>query len=128
MACKGSLPKRRRSACVGDLRDRIEVADRAIQEPGFDSPDFGEKFQNRRVRWARINTVSGRTIFDGVGVERVITHEIVLRYEAGITSETWVVLEGCRRLDVLKVEDLEERREWLLLLCSETGVGEAAKA
>lgn len=123
------LAKSHRKLCVGDLSDRVVLQVRTLEEPVFGSPDFGEDFQGKKA-WARVRTLSGKTIFDGVSSRDVeVTHEVGIRYDPCVTSETWVRL-GDRRLDVVRVEDLEERHEWMLLLCVDRGLvsKEASKA
>lgn len=92
--------------------------------------DFDELFKRQEFRWALVRTTAGKVLFDGVGVDRAMTHEIWIRFDPAVDSETWVLLEDGTRLDVLMVEDPEERREFLRLLCSDRGdaTQEAAKA
>lgn len=115
---------------MGDLRDRVKLQNRDITEPAFGSSDFGEDFDLADEVWASVKTLSGRTIFDGVHTDIVVTHRIHVRYDPSVTSETWIQLADGRRLDVVQVEDLEERHEFLELLCTERGkrAKEAAKA
>lgn len=123
------IRKGRRKLCVGDLRDRVQLQGRRLTEPAFGSADFDEAFDPSPEAWASVKTVTGRTIFDGASQQdREITHEVRIRHDPCVTAETWIRLEDGRRLDVVRVEDLEERHEYRVLLCTERGVGEAAKA
>ena len=113
------------------MRDRIRISDRKIEEPDFASTDFMEQFSEKAVqRWARVNTTAGRTVFARIGTDEAVSHEILIRYDRCVDSESWIVLADDTRLRVLDVEDLEERREWMRLLCIDRGdkLLEASKA
>jgi len=117
-----STRKRDRRAQVGPMRDRIRISDREIIEPDFGSADFLEQFKARAIeRWSTVRTTAGRTLFAGVGVDVAITHEIIIRYDEGVSSESWIILQDETRLDVVQVEDLDERNEWMVLLCTDRG-------
>lgn len=105
----------------------ITLQNRDIQAPVFGTPDFDEEFSDIDTVQAIVKTKSGKTFFDGVATERLITHEICIEYVAGVTAETWVEFKG-RRIDVLQVTNCCEKDEVLILTCSERGVGEASKA
>jgi head-tail adaptor len=104
----------------------ITLQNRSITAPVFGTADFDERFSGDIERKAIIKTVKGKTFFDGVSTERLITHEICMEYEAGITAETWILFNG-RRIDVLAVANCCESDKRLILTCSDRGVGEAAK-
>jgi SPP1 family predicted phage head-tail adaptor len=127
----------RRKLCAGDLNRVVRIKDRQIGTPMFDENtglldvDFTENFgvdQDLNI-WVGIKTLSGKTIFNGVGTDQVtLTHELLLYYDATITSESWIVTDDGRLLDVIKTEDFDEQGVYMRLLCVERGVGEAAKA
>lgn len=120
------LKKKKRQYCIGDLRDEIVLQNRSLEPPvnEIDSTDLTEEFTDTLIILSAINTVSGKTYFDGIGTETNITHEIGFRFVEGITAETWILYDE-RRLDILNLQDLDERREWLLAQCVDRG--EAAK-
>lgn len=115
------IHRKKRKLCIGDLKDEIILQNRAITAPVFGSSDFDETFTNIVTVWALINTVSGKTFFDGVNTDINITHEIYIVYDATVTAETWVELKS-RRIDILRVENLEERDEYLKLICTDRGL------
>ncbi len=123
------IQRKKRHVCVGDMNTRIILQDRNIKAPVFGDPDFDETFSNAATVWALVNTVSGKTFFDGVNTDVNITHEIFIRYDATVTAETWVELDN-QRIDILRVEDFEQRSEFMKLICTERGVNtlEATKA
>ena len=116
--CK-TLRRKRREPCIGDLDTEITLQDRAITPPTT-SVDFTETFTENAVVWAMVNTVRGKTVFDGANVERDITHEFTVRFLTGVDSETWILHEA-ERYDILDSEDLEERHEWMVLRCAKLG-------
>ena len=103
----------------------VKIKVREIGAP-FSTVDFSEKFKDYLDMYASVSTVSGKTYFDDTGVGTNITHEIGVRYDDSITAESWVVIDG-RRLDILTVENLDERNEWLRLRCTDKGTSEASK-
>lgn len=113
-----------RKVCVGDLNHRIKLLPRDMTEPGFGETDFGEDFTGGVEAWAKVYTTAGKTIFNGVNTDVNVTHEIYIRFQSGVGAETWVELQDGTRLDVVMSEDLDERKEWLLLLCTERGSGD----
>lgn len=105
----------------------ITLQNRDIVSPVFGSIDFDEDFTADQEVNALIKTIKGKTFFDGVSTERLITHEMCIEYIGGVTADTWVLFKG-RRIDVLAVENKCEQDAVLVLICSDRGTGEAAKA
>jgi len=75
-----------------------------------------------------VKTINGRVLFNGVDTDEALTHEITIRYDSTVTAETWVELGDSTRLDIIDTQDLEERNEYLVLLCNARGTQEASKA
>jgi len=117
--CK-KIKRNKRQVCIGEMDTEITLQDRAITPPVFGDPDFDENFTDTGIVWAAVNTVSGKTWFDGVNTDINITHEIYIYYDPTVTDQTWVLLNG-RRIDILNFEDLEERNEFLKLTCTDKG-------
>lgn len=115
------ITRKNRKVAIGDLSELITLQNRDIVEPLFGDPDFNESFSGDLEVWAAIVTVDGKTFFDGVSTETNITHHIFIRYESTVTAETWVLF-GSNRLDILKVEDLDGRNEFMKLVCVDRGL------
>ena len=121
MMTRQVIPKKNRRLCIGQMRDHITISGRKILEPEFGDVDFLEQFKDGVVRWATVNTIKGKTVFAGIGVDVALSHEIYIRYDQCVTSESWIVLPDDTRLDVVMVEDLDERHEFMRLLCQDRG-------
>ncbi len=115
------IRRKKRKICIGDLDTEIILQNRVLTEPLFDSVDFDETFSTAATVLAMVNTVSGKTFFDGVNTDINITHQIGIRFDATVTAETWIELNG-NRIDILDVDNLEERGEWLILICVDRGL------
>jgi len=114
------LKRRKRQVCLGDLSTLITLQDRAITPPES-GVDASETFTDACPDvWAKLETGRGQTIFDDTDTEQDVTHVFTIRFIKGITSETWVKFNN-QRFDILNVEDLEERNEWLILRCTNRG-------
>lgn len=120
MAKCSKIRKRKRQYCSGDLIDTISIQSRSITPPSS-GVDFTETFSAGNVVQSAINTVSGKTYFDGVGTETNITHKIGMRFDPTVTAESWVLLEDGTRLDILETENLDRRSQWMELTCNDRG-------
>lgn len=119
MTCS-KIRRKNRKVCIGDLNTEIKIQGRTILPPVFGNPDFNETFVDNSTVWAMVNTGGGKTFFDGVGTDINISHYVYIRFDSTVTAESWVELNS-RRLDILVVEDLEERNEFMKLTCSDRG-------
>lgn len=120
---KSILKRRARRPRVGDLRTRVVVQGRAIQPPNVDEVDFDHEFETTATVWASIETLSGETLFDqAAGQDIVVSHRVIIRWLEGVTAETWLELPDGTRLDVVSIENLEERSEFLALMARRTGL------
>lgn len=120
-----SIRKKKRKVCVGDMRDPITIQNRNIKAPPFGSVNFRENFQDKNEvtpqTLSLIETVRGKVYFDGVSTETPVSHHVYIMFDPEVTSESWIIFEG-RRLDILLVEDLDERHVFQLLTCTDTGL------
>ncbi len=114
------LTRKHRNVSIGDLDRRINLHSRVMQEPVFNGTDFSEKFDPTDETWALIRTVSGKAFFSGSNIDVSVSHEVYIRYDSSVSAETWIEYES-RLFDIVAVEDLEERHEFMRLLCTERG-------
>ena len=82
------IKPQRRKICVADLRHRVKLLPRAMREPGFEEVNFGLSFSGGFEAWAKIVTVVGSVLFDGVSTDVAITHEVYIRHNDDVTAET----------------------------------------
>jgi SPP1 family predicted phage head-tail adaptor len=62
--------------------------------------------------------MSHRARFEADRLAGIITHEVVLRYRAGVVP-AMRLRKGARIFQILAVIDVEERRRWLKCWCEE---------
>jgi len=86
----------------------------------LDGVDYSLTFDGAITTFANIETVSGETIFDSSNIERDVTHKFYIRFRDSITQEKWINFKN-ELYDILTVENLDERNEFLLLRASKRG-------
>lgn len=118
------IRRKKRRVCVGDLNERITINDRDF-EPQGDAPTGEIVFTNPRVVWAMVATLIGTTTFDQVNGEQAASHDFFIRFTDGITAENWIFFRD-NSYDILRVEALDGRREFMRLRCNERGSTSAA--
>ena len=115
------IQRKKRQPCIGDMNDLITLQGRTLTAP-TSGVDASEEFTDSNADvWALVETVSGQTMFDDTNTERDVTHKFIIRFIDGVTSETWILFNG-DRLDILGVEDYDERHEFLLLRATNRGI------
>jgi len=119
--CK-TIRRRHRKICIGDLDNLVKLQNRSLTAPssGVDATEEFTDFQANPNVYALMETVNGKEFFDGIGTVINITHNIYIGFITGVTAETWIEFDG-RRFDILDVEDLDERKEFLRLICNDRG-------
>lgn len=110
---------------IGDMRHRVYLHEREITTPIFGSIDFNQRFTGI-AKWAAIETLGGKVVFDGVGGDQIATHAIYLRY-CDVSSQNFIQVTDGRRFRILQSEDYDERHEYVKLLCTDRGFDEASK-
>ena len=115
------IQRKKREPCIGDMDELITLQGRTLTPPTA-GVDATEEFADTNPDvWALVETVSGETLFDDTGTERDVTHTFIIRFITGVSSETWVLFNN-DRLEILSVEDLDERHEFLLLKATNRGI------
>ena len=106
--------------CIGALSKRITIKIRSIIPPQNSGVDYSEEFESLRKVWAHIETSKGETLFDKSNVERVVTHNVYIRYIADITFENWIKYKN-EYFRILDVTNLNEQNQFYLLRCTNRG-------
>lgn len=118
---KTRLHRRHRTYCLGDLEDYVTIHRRTLGAPKFGTAEATEEFEGLTNVPAAVETTAGSTFFDGVNGDVRVSHKIGIRYDVRVTAESWIELDDGTLLDIVDAEDLERRKEWLVLRCVERG-------
>lgn len=103
--------------CAGDLRHRVTIQQRiAVDDGGGGAAEAS--WQQFTQAWVGLRPVSARERVHAQHLEHVVTHVATMRYQAGVLAEMRI-LYGTRELNIRGVINIDERNEWLDLLCEE---------
>lgn len=103
----------------GELDKRVQLRQR-VDTPSDDmgtEPTYPVQFN----AWAKVTQTSATTYQETAQTENAITHYITIRWRSGITKDFEVVL-GDEVFRVQRVRDLNSRRRFLLLECTDLGL------
>ncbi|MEQ4450974.1 phage head closure protein [Kosakonia sacchari] len=103
----------------GELDKRVQLRQR-VDTPSDDmgtEPTYPVQFN----AWAKVTQTSATTYQETAQTENAITHYITIRWRTGITKDFEVVL-GDEVFRVQRARDLNSRRRFLLLECTDLGV------
>ena len=126
MATCKKIKRLEERVCIGSLNRKIIIYVRSITAPLADSVDYGENLSQPLTVWAMIETVNGVTTFDSSNIERIVTHNIYIRYRANITFENWLEVPRINEpvsqyYDIIRVENLDENYRFYKLICNLRG-------
>ena len=102
----------------GELDKRVSIRQR-VDSPSDDmgtEPTYPVHFP----AWAKVVQTSATTYQETAQTDNVITHYITIRWRRGITTDFEVVLNDLV-YRVKRVRDLNSKRRYLLLECTELG-------
>jgi SPP1 family predicted phage head-tail adaptor len=102
---------------IGDLRHRIT----------FQKPDkVPDGYKGHTVKWLDVVTVwasveplSGREYFYAHQIKNEVSHRVRVRYREDVTAEMRIKISEDRALAIESIIDLEERHQFLEILCRE---------
>lgn len=97
-----------------DLRHRLVFEQIAREED--DGGGFTEIWVEVATLAASLQPLGGVERFESDRLTGIVTHEVALRYRAGVVPPMRFRL-GARVFHVLSVIDVEERKRWLKCLC-----------
>lgn len=121
-----SIKGKKRKICAGDLNSRIGVFERSLEGNVTRSLQYDANFLGGDTVSAMILTRSGSQIIDGVAITTKPTHDFYIRYRSDITdSSHWIIYKGVI-YDIIEIENLEERDEFLRIRCIKKGTNIAA--
>jgi len=120
-----NIQKEKRRICLGSLRRKVDIIARAQTFGNDDSiVDYGIARTTVTTVRADIQTLSGPASgpapFDGVNTDTVGSHKITIKFLPDIDITNQVVVNG-KALRILRVENMDEESQNLILFCSERG-------
>lgn len=96
----------------GALRTQVTIQSRtnATNTGGFLVPGW----VNVATVWAKWNNVHGQEIWAASAINAIKPATVLIRYRAGIDS-TCAVLKGSERYEIISVDNIENRNEYIEL-------------
>jgi len=121
MTCAKTKPKKLR-ICRSAFNKTVAIQNRAIETPKQNSVDYSVKLTDVLTVRAKIQTVRGVTLFDGVNTDRVVSHIITIDYKSNpvISMENYARI-GQTELVIIDVENVNEDNKYLRLRCALRG-------
>lgn len=101
----------------GLLRHKITIQQKDNTKNDYGEPN-GEWEDVYANTWAKIAHLSGKQLWEAEKVNSKITHEVIIRYKAGIKSSMKVIF-GDRYFEIMYSLNPNERNEYLKLMCKE---------
>lgn len=98
----------------------IKIYERNIQTPLSNEMEHSQEYKLKASPWALVKTLDGITTFDNIEISGVRAYEIYIRYNATITAEDFVQIDG-RNIKIDSVEDLDLKHEFMRLVCVDKG-------
>lgn len=106
----------------GALRNRVTIEDVKGQ-----SDEQGGQTNEVPVAiievWAAIQPLAGSELFFAQGIQSNTSHRVVMRYPGDdVVKQEMRVVHKNRVLEILSITNVDEKNEWLELMCTESGV------
>lgn len=124
MKC-GSSKQNVKTIAVGDMRNPIKIWARTLTASNQDVPDFLIGFTIAYNVYSKLITDRGKELFAGSNLGRSDTHTFVIRWisqlDQDINSDYYIEFDD-QYYRILTVEDLDERRRFMKLICTIRGV------
>lgn len=95
----------------GEMRTDITIQSRTVsQSGGFQTPSWGT-LATCKCRWTNVH---GREVWDAAVVQAEMPATVLLRYVVGVNTSC-AVLKGSERFEIVSVDNIQERNEYLEL-------------
>jgi SPP1 family predicted phage head-tail adaptor len=104
----------------GELRTSIALQSRTVA-----SGDGGFKvagWSTQATVWAKWSHAHGAEVWTAQAVQAEAPATVLIRYYAGLDT-TWAVLKGSDRYEIVSVDDIFERHEYMELKVKRMGAG-----
>lgn len=119
-----AIQRKKKRTCIGARNKWITIQARAIQPPCDDGVDYSEEFTKKVRVKALVETTEGvrggETIFDDTNTETVVTHKFNIRFITGVTSESWVLMDGIK-YRILGVQNVDESNKYIIIKATKRG-------
>lgn len=103
---------------AGSLKHLVAIEELTTTErPSGGHDDVWNEVDRRRVN---IRPMRGTELMEARQVVANATHEVKMRYYAGLKSTTFRFVFGTRILDIKSVLDVEEANRVMIVTCEET--------
>lgn len=120
MAVRSITKRKLRKSRIGDMRTRIELCERSLTAPNFNTASVTEKYSVLTKTWAEVITLDGYRSFDGIPMVDRPTHLFIIRFRENVTSETRIRYNK-ELYRILKLQDPEERGMYLYIYAKPDG-------
>ena len=113
---------------VGDMRNRIVIAERDIKAPSFGSAKATHVYTTIATVWSSLSTLAGKTIFTNVEIQSETAYLFTIRYSSTISAlleakmTNSIVVYSGKNYKIQQIENPEERNWNLFLFCTELGL------
>jgi SPP1 family predicted phage head-tail adaptor len=110
---------KRTTGKIGRLRHRVEIL-----SPTRTQDDYGEpilSWETWGTRWASVEPLTGRELWQAAQADAVVTHRIRMRAEGvkGVLMPDWRLKHDGREFEITAIRDVEERDWYLEIDCVE---------
>jgi SPP1 family predicted phage head-tail adaptor len=124
MAKCDTIRVKHRSLCTGDLDRKITLVTRAQDAP-INIYDYKNSFATKLSCWAGLKTTKGRQMFYTTNEDVAVSHIFYVRYSESVYSTDWIQY-GSENYDIVDVENIDERSEWIAIYCNVRGLTSSA--
>jgi SPP1 family predicted phage head-tail adaptor len=101
---------------IANLRHRVQI--QKYTETQDNQSGTVKTWTTLMTVFAEVKSVTGYVTFNSQQIEEKITHTIRIRWQSGITSENWLLMNS-RRFRIRNVQNLFEKNRFLILMCEE---------
>lgn len=101
---------------AGDLRHKVEIQEPTTTLDGMGA--FDNAWSTLTRRFVKIENLSGRELVEAQQVDARANVRITMRYFKDLLPKHRIV-KGCRELNVVHINNVDERNKFQIVLCGE---------
>lgn len=103
---------------VGQMRTPLRIEESV--ETRTSDGGITQSWSVLQTVWARLQGLRGRELFSAKQINPQTSHKVTIRYCKGLTSNARLVDVGSSRIfNIESVVDIEDRHQWMELMCTE---------